>query len=282
MLQSGLYITLGFTASAMLMSWLYFRHYQINRPPIGTFNLLDVAFMIVAIILVPCLYLVIPVWLMVGLLLLGVVSILYFALEPVVPARRLIWLMSIALPGADLAAYFLIGPKAREFFGLNNLLLVIVTVGLTNLWAQSGMKARDATVLAAVVAVYDFIATWRLPFMTKLMTRLAGLPLSPQIAWPVTGQVSSYTWWIGIGLGDVLLTSVFPLLMRKAFGYSAGLTALIIAMGAMTAMFLIPFERLFPAMVVLGPLMVLQYLAWRCRGEERTTWQYRQSEAVRR
>jgi hypothetical protein len=35
----------------------------------------------------------------------------------------------------------------------------------------------------------------------------------------------------------------------------------------------------FPVMVVLGPLMVLQYLYWRHRcGQERTTWQYRQAE----
>ena len=36
-------------------------------------------------------------------------------------------------------------------------------------------------------------------------------------------------------------------------------------------------------MVVLGPLMVLQYAYWRRRcGKERTTWQYLQAEPVRR
>jgi hypothetical protein len=39
-----------------------------------------------------------------------------------------------------------------------------------------------------------------------------------------------------------------------------------------------------PAMVLLGPLMVLQYVYWtRRRGGERTTWQYQQAEpGVRR
>ena len=35
----------------------------------------------------------------------------------------------------------------------------------------------------------------------------------------------------------------------------------------------------FPVMVVLGPLMVAQYLTWIWqRGTERTTWQYLQAE----
>jgi hypothetical protein len=37
-----------------------------------------------------------------------------------------------------------------------------------------------------------------------------------------------------------------------------------------------------PAMIVLGPLMVAQYLFWERRlGGERTTWQYQQAEPQR-
>ena len=35
-----------------------------------------------------------------------------------------------------------------------------------------------------------------------------------------------------------------------------------------------------PAMVVLGPLTVAQYLVWRHRGRERTTWEYLQAEPL--
>jgi hypothetical protein len=36
-----------------------------------------------------------------------------------------------------------------------------------------------------------------------------------------------------------------------------------------------------PAMVVLGSLMVLQYIYWtRREGAERTTWQYQQAELI--
>jgi hypothetical protein len=40
-------------------------------------------------------------------------------------------------------------------------------------------------------------------------------------------------------------------------------------------------QGLFPVMVVLGPLMLLQYLYWRRRrGQERTMWQYLQEEPM--
>lgn len=277
MTHSGHYITLGFTAAAMLLSWFYFRHYRITRPPIGTFNLLDVAFMTGGVILVPYLYLLTPVWLVAGLLFIGTVSILYFAWEPVLRVRWMIWLISLALPGADLAAGFLLGTKTRGFFAINNILVSMIIAGLANLWVQSGMKARDAAILAAVLAVYDLVATSLLPVMAELITRLEGLPLTPQIAWPV----NSYGLWVGIGLGDVLLASVFPLIMRKAFGRLAGILALLIDMSAIVTLFIIPFEKIFPAMVVLGPLMVLQYIYWRRRqGQERTMCQYWQAKPL--
>ncbi len=124
-----------------------------------------------------------------------------------------------------------------------------------------------------------YALTSLLPLMADLMSRLEGLPLTPQIAWPV----NSYSLWSGIGLGDVLLSSVFPLIMHKAFGRLAGIMALLIGISAIATIFIIPFEKIFPAMVVLGPLMVLQYIYWCCRqGQERTMWQYWQAETAKR
>jgi hypothetical protein len=75
----------------------------------------------------------------------------------------------------------------------------------------------------------------------------------------------------------VLLATVFPLVMRKAFGCSAGMIAL--ALAAIGTLLALPLQGAFPVMVVLGPLMMLQYLFWRRRcGRERTTWQYLQEE----
>lgn len=61
--------------------------------------------------------------------------------------------------------------------------------------------------------------------------------------------------------------------------------ALLIALGSIGGLLVLLLWgvqiRLFPLMVVLGPLMMFQYLYWRYQhGPERTTWQYRQAEPV--
>jgi hypothetical protein len=69
--------------------------------------------------------------------------------------------------------------------------------------------------------------------------------------------------------------------MRKAFGRPAGITAMVLALAAIGTLLALPLQEVFPVMVVLGPLMVLQYLYWRRRhGPERSTWQYLQEEPL--
>jgi hypothetical protein len=114
--------------------------------------------------------------------------------------------------------------------------------------------------------------------MNDLIDRLAGLPFAPQITW-----ASGDNQWLGVGLGDLLLAAVFPIVMRKAFGRTAALLALLLGLVTLAAMLVLLDLRLvrvtLPAMVALGPLMVAQYLFWARRlGTERTTWQYQQAE----
>jgi hypothetical protein len=145
------------------------------------------------------------------------------------------------------------------------------------------MKARDVAVLGAALVVYDFVATSRLPLMNEVTDRLAALPFLPQITW-ASGQNQNQR--LGVGLGDLLLAAVFPLVMRKAFGRVAGLLALAFGLVAVATMLALVELRLVrvtpPAMVALGPLMVAQYLFWARRlGNERTTVQYQQAESGR-
>jgi hypothetical protein len=273
-MREALFVILGHAAVALLLSWIYFRRYPIARPPIGVFNLRDVALMISGIVLVPYLYLALPSWLVAGLLALGMASSLYFMCEPVLRSRVVVWLATLTLALADLGAALAFGPASAPFFAANNLVLSLAVVGLTNLWAQSGMRARDVALLAVMLMVYDFIATWRLPLMTDLFRRLADLPFAPLLAWPAGGRL-----WLGVGVGDVLLAAVFPLVARKAFGRAAGLAALAIGLGCLVAVAALPALGIvrvtFPVMIVLGPLIALQYIFWRRQsGLERTTWQY--------
>ena len=113
----------------------------------------------------------------------------------------------------------------------------------------------------------------------------AGTPFSPMVVWG-TGHDR-----LGIGLGDLLLATVFPLVMRKAFGRDAGLVALASALGTLGVLLMGTLGALLTpcgvpaalsAMTPLGPLMVLQYVYWvHWRGPERTSREYLQAEPVR-
>lgn len=269
-----------------LLGWLYFRRYILRRPPIGVFNLWDITLMVGGVILVPYLYLALPRWLVATLLGLSLLGIVYFTFEPILPRRWMVWLVAIIFLTLDLGVAQRFGGQSSLFFAINNLLQLLAVIGVANLWAQSGLKARDAAVLGVALSIYDFLFTSVLPLMNALYARLAGLPFAPLVAWPIGFMERGGSFpnlWIGIGLGDLLLAVVFPLVMRKAYGWQAGITALLLALGALGGLLVMPVWgvqiRIFPVMVALGPLMVIQYLYWRRqRGAERTTWQYRQAE----
>jgi hypothetical protein len=281
MLSSSFYVVLAFSASAVLLGWVYFRNYQLARPSIGVINLGDVAFMIGVIVLIPYLYLGLPLWLVAAILTVAMVGILYFTAEPLLRARWATWVVALLLLGSDIGANLHFGASSATFSLVNDTVLVLATVGVANLWAQSGMKARDVAVLGGALALYDLIATSLLPLMTDLVWRLASIPFAPVVSWGVGPDR------LLIGLGDLLLATVFPLVMRKAFGRSAGIAAMIITPGTIAAMLaflvLARVEVALPVMTGLGPLMVLQYVYWiRKRGQERTTWQYLQAEPLGR
>ena len=277
--NSAAWIVMGCAASAVFLSWGYFQRYQMTRPPLGVINLWDVTFMIGAIVMVPYLYMALPTGIVVVLIALALASILYSVGEPVLRARRIIWPVVLVVLGADVFAARSTGTTSSLFWIVNDAVLILAVTGITNLWAQSGMAARDVAVLAGALAVYDGIATSLLPVTNDFIVRLAENPFVPLVAWGA-GQDR-----LGLGLGDLLLATVFPLVMHKAFGHAAGLVALVTSLatiGALLALMeLRGVEMTFPVMVSLGPLMVVQFLSWRRRcSQERTTGQYRSLQAL--
>jgi len=136
------------------------------------------------------------------------------------------------------------------------------------------MRARDAAILGGALTVYDLIATSYLPLMGELFERVADLPFAPIVGWTAGPDGGS----VGIGLGDLLVATVFPLVMRKAYGRAAGLTGLIVCCALLAIVFAIGAlgaVAIFPVMALLGPAIVIQYAWWaRRRGAERTTRQY--------
>jgi hypothetical protein len=267
-------------ALTVLLGWVYFRRYRVNRPPLGMMTLGDVAVLIAGIVLIPYVYLFLPGWLVGGILALGTLGIVQLLLEPVLPLSWLSWPLAILLVAADILLAWRAGPDSFAYIAVNNLVIVLIVIGVTNLWAQSGLKARDLALLGAALTLYDLVATALLPLTDELIGRLAGLPFTPLLIWPLgEGQ------WMGIGLGDLLLATVGPLVFRKAYGRAAGIAALVIALATIGALFALPLIGLlrgtFPVMVVLGPLLVAQYAYWQHRlGSERTTAEYLMAEPL--
>ena len=202
MLATSFYVVLAFTASAVLLGWVYFRNYQIARPSVGVLNLGDVAFMIGVIILIPFLYLALPLWVVAAIFAMAMLSILLFVAEPLLRARWANWVVALLLIGADVWSNLYFGATSTTFFGEQHSTRA-GRVGVTSLWAQSGIKARDVAVLGGVLALYDLIATSLLPLMMDLIERLASIPFAPVVSWGVGSER------FVIGLGDLLLQRCF-------------------------------------------------------------------------
>lgn len=280
MLSDAFLVVFGHVVAAVVLGSLFFRGYTIARPPLGVLALGDVVVMLVGIILVPYLYVLLPRWCVAALLTLAAISVLPATFKPVVGSRRLAWGVTLTLLLIDMFLGIWTSPGDRAFLLTNNLLLVFMAIGIANLWMQSGMRAQNLALLSTGLMVYDVVATTLLGATDRLFQRLWGLPLAPLISWPLEDGR-----WLGIGLGDVLLATVFPLGMRKAFGRSAGLTALMMCLavpgGMLLALELGIVRVTLPVMAVLGPMMALHYGCLRWHGPERTTWQYWAAEPTR-
>jgi hypothetical protein len=268
-------------ALAACLSWLYFRRFAITRPPVGVFNLRDVAILMTAIAVIPYIYLELPLVVLASVLTVTVTGILYFTLEPVLRRRLAVMGVAAIAVGADITLAVTWGTADDAFLALNGALMIVAVAGVANLWAQSGMGAREVTVLAAALTVFDFVATSQLTLMTDLISRLSDVPFVPFLAWDTAGGDG-----LGVGIGDLLLLSAFPLAMRRSFNRTAGLWGLGIGLAVLAGVLLVielgAIDSAIPVMVVLGPLMVAQYRFWDRRLVQRTTWQYLRAEPLAR
>jgi hypothetical protein len=279
--MSALVIVAGHAVATICLGWVYFGRWRMTRPPIGVMNLGDVLVVLGGVVALPLLYLAAPAWLVMALLALGALGAVYAAVEPVVRSAVACWIAVALVVVGETLSFSVAGPGSMASFTINNVVLICGVVGVSNLWAQSGLKARDAAILGGALTAYDLIATWYLPLMSDLFERLGAQPFAPIVGWP-----GADGGWVGIGLGDLVVATVFPLSMRKAYGRSAGLLALgtgvsvivgILALGTLGRL------SIFPVMVVLGPAMVIQYGFWARRVRtERSTIEYRRAEAARR
>ena len=274
---TALTTVIGCEAAAIVGSLLFFRRARVDAPAIGVFGCDDAIAVGVFVAVMPFVYLALPYWLVASLFALGGASLLQLAFAAALP-HSVVWPLVTGLTAID-ATLARLGSDNAAFLGLNDCLLIVIVIGLANLWAQSGMRVRDAVVLAGGVAAYDYVATLKAPLTIDLMDRLAGVAFAPRVAFTAHGTII-----LSVGLGDLMFASVFPLLLRRAYGRRAAFAAAATSFGAlaaMTASASMGLAHVLPAMVAIWPLMLIQYTWLRRHGPERTTGAYLAAEPRR-
>ncbi|KAA2262674.1 hypothetical protein F0L68_12320 [Solihabitans fulvus] len=255
---SSVLVTLAGCVALVALSLFYLRRWRIERPPIGVVNLRDIVIMSVVLVLIPPLYLRLPSFGVIAVLALVFTVVLSTVLRPVL-GQKASWLVALALVGVEIA---------HRSLALNDVLVLLVLIGAANLWVQSGMRARDVAVFAAGLTVYDALATLVFPTMVDFFGKLATLPLTPVLGW---GSGSA---GMAVGMGDLLVVVLWTLTLTKSRSLAAGLVGGALGLTALAALMLVLYlgwvNRGLPAMILLGPLILVQYAVLRRRPER--TW----------
>ncbi|MBD0690960.1 hypothetical protein, partial [Streptomyces sp. CBMA123] len=260
----------------------YLARIRMPRPPVGVYTGGDIAVLCAGVVVAPLLYTALPgaaVSAVFGLVLCLAVQ---FTLAPLLAATGLRagpWSWAAALAGTaatGLAA--LTGHPGGARAG-SDLLIAVAVVGVANLWTQSGLRAGHTAALAAALTGYDLAATTLTDTTARFFEQVRDRPFAPMLA--LTGGPQP----VAVGLGDLLLLVLFPLVAAKAYGRTAAWTAALAGLlvtSAVSACFALGvLSTGFPLLTALGPLIVAQHLHWRRRsGGERTTAQWREGRSA--
>lgn len=259
----------------------YFRRVRMERPPIGTFNGRDIVILLTFIVALPFLYGYLPLWLITCILVLTFTSSLYLGYKPVLGTART-WLGIGLLIGLNVwTSHHLMGTTAgwQLWWAELSILVGLGAISVANLYVQGGMKLQYVAWLALALAAYDIVFATLLPLTDKLVAGYLAHPLDPLMG--MRFGIDNY----GVGLGDLLVYSLFIVASYKAYGAKAARIAfaLILFFGAFVTAF-IPFtlnfidtqlDLLVPSQALFGPAAFLCYLWMKRRyGRERTTAEY--------
>jgi hypothetical protein len=264
---------------------VYFRRVRIERPAVGTFNARDVVILLVVVGVLPFVYGWLPVPLVTGLLALTFASALYIGYRPVLGPVG-IWLGIGLLFGFNIwSSNHIMGtlPGWQVWFAEQGIVVALAAIAVCNLYLQGGMKLRHVAWLSLGLAGYDIVFAAYYPLTGRLIARYLTHPLTPLFGMRL-GYVD-----FAVGLGDLLVYSLFFVAAYKAYGARAATIAagVIVVMGGFATAF-IPFlfsftnanlDVLVPAQSLFGPAAFLTYL-WMKRhyGRERTMAEYLASQ----
>jgi hypothetical protein len=273
-----------FAVGALLVSTgalIYFRRVRMDRPPVGTFNGRDLIILLAFIVALPFLYGYLPYWLITCLLVLTFSSALYIGYRQILGATWT-WLGIGLLIGLNIwTSHYLMGTTAgwQIWWAELSVLVGLAAIAVSNLYVQGGMKMRYVAWLSLALAAYDLIFATVLNFTDKLVAGYLAHPLDPLLG--MRFGIDNY----GVGLGDLLVYSMFLIAAYKAYGRAGARVAygLIFVFGAVATSFA-PFalnfldtelDLLVPAQAFFGPAALICYLWMRRRyGRERTMGEF--------
>jgi hypothetical protein len=277
-MSESAFVVAGLAILTVAITLAYLTHVELPRPPLGVLDGSDVGIFLALIVAAPYLYLALPPVACSSLVGIGLLSTLSVALKPVVGRPR--WFVVATLLAAD-AMLVSIGSRSLAY-AANDVLAMLAIVAIANIWVQSGIRARDAALLAACLAIYDPVATSWQGVTAHLMAHASDTAFAPMLAWPETHGHEFV-----LGAGDVLVAALLPAVATRAFGTRPGrlmglatVSTIVIAV-AVSAADLV--TQVIPVMVGLGPVAVGGYLV--CRRfwpRERTTYEYRAVAGARR
>jgi hypothetical protein len=263
----------------------YFRRVRMDRPPVGTFNARDVVILLIFIGILPFVYGWLPIPLVTCLLVVTFASALYMGYRPLLGSVG-IWLGIGLLFGFDIwSSNHIMGtlPGWQVWFTEQGIVVALAAIAVCNLFLQGGMKLRHVAWLSLGLAGYDVIFASYYPLTGRLIARYITHPLTPLFG--MRFGLDDYA----VGLGDLLVYSLFFVAAYKAYGARAARIAagVIVVMGGFATAF-IPFlfnftnanlDVLVPAQSLFGPAAFLTYL-WMKRhyGRERTMAEYLASQ----
>jgi hypothetical protein len=259
LLASGLALDAGVLATIALAVG-YLLRVVMPRPPVGRFVWSDILVMIVVLVVMPFAYIHMPIGLVMAVFGLTMFVVVQVTLAPML-GGNIAALTAVALCAADVGAA-LAGWKI-VLLVVNDFVVIAVTVGVTNMWAQTGMTPGHVAGLAAALAVYDTLATGLSSMTLDFVGRVAGMPFAPMLAVQYGSSPAL------IGLGDCLMLTIWPLVAARTYGWAAARWAVAVNMAVLGAIFFGLVTHVLrggvPVLTPLGPLIVIQCLLWRRR-----------------
>ncbi|HEX6527104.1 MAG TPA: hypothetical protein VF070_44885 [Streptosporangiaceae bacterium] len=263
---------------------VYFRRVRMERPAVGTFNARDVVILLVFIGVLPFVYGWLPDPLVTCMLVVTFASALYIGYRSLLGPVG-IWLGIGVLFGFNIwSSHQVMGtiPGWQVWYTEQTVMVGLCAIAVSNLYLQGGMKLRHVAWLSLALAGYDVLFAAYYPLTGELIARYITHPLTPVLGMRF-GEVD-----YAVGLGDVLVYSLFFVAAYKAYGSrAAAIAAGVVVLGCLATAFL-PFlfnftnanlDELVPAQSLFGPAAFVAYLWMKRRyGRERTMAEYLTSQ----